>query len=114
MKKNAIKNYNDRNFLEYFLTGKEEQSFLNRIFVNYVRHDLTNYDSLIEQKGIDIGWVREEIYSKIAKAYPVLEEECIKQKINKAQEMMVLESEVFEQQRVEAERRDSVRKEIYG
>jgi hypothetical protein len=61
--------------------------FLQRICVNYLRHELTQYDEVLDKmKGKvgcnDVYWdVRDKVLDKIAEQYPMLAEECRRQKI---------------------------------
>lgn len=59
--------------------------FLNRITVNYLRHNCTTYDSELEQyfntvgKQEAINMIRKHIYLLIVNHYPFLKDECVKQ-----------------------------------
>ena len=59
--------------------------FLDRITVNYIRHELTQYDgALVEvagQTGIQqaVDAIRARVYEAIADAYPMLADECTRQ-----------------------------------
>jgi hypothetical protein len=61
------------------------RQFLDRIAVNYIRHQMTSYDERLEEiagrTGITeaITLVRQKIYSAIADAYPELSDECANQ-----------------------------------
>jgi hypothetical protein len=50
----------------------------DRRIVNFLRHELTNYDSLLRE-GEDRSMLKAEILSGIAEAYPYLAEECERQ-----------------------------------
>lgn len=69
-----------------------EKSFLKRILVNYIRHQLTNYDIEIETIFGKVGKseaykiLNKKIYTKIAEIYPPLKEECNKQLSQKQNE----------------------------
>jgi len=62
-----------------------DERFLDRITVNYVRHELTNYDGLLASLHGKVGiaeakeLVRERVYDAICDAYPALLEECLDQ-----------------------------------
>ncbi len=59
-----------------------DNKFIDRIKVNYIRHNLTDYDFLVEQASILEGsqeaiiLIKKRVYSEIAKAYPALKKEC--------------------------------------
>lgn len=63
-----------------------EELFLQRITVNYLRHQLTSYERNLEQMfgkvGIDTGYriLRGKVLDAIAASYPDLAEECERQK----------------------------------
>jgi hypothetical protein len=66
-------------------TKDSAPQFLERISVNYLRHELTNYETLLARTYGKVG-VREayyeiakKVYSAIASAYPHLLEECDRQ-----------------------------------
>ncbi len=62
-----------------------DKSFLDRITVNYIRHNLTKYDNALEDlarktgKGEALNALRRKVYDAIAEAYPRFAEECRKQ-----------------------------------
>jgi hypothetical protein len=84
--KDACDNYNDWNE-EFIEKNNVETSFLHRITVNYIRHNLTNYeeelDELFGQIGKDDGYylLKNRILNKIKELYPFLQEECDRQMI---------------------------------
>jgi hypothetical protein len=59
--------------------------FLDRITVNYVRHELTEYDESLEEVAGKIGvslavaTIRRRVYTEIASVYPDLAQECERQ-----------------------------------
>lgn len=65
------------------------REFLDRIRVNYVRHELTDYDEELENVAGKVGVreavevIQEKIFDKISEAYPYLSNECKKQKLGK-------------------------------
>lgn len=85
----AINSYND------FKSGKcidflyadrtSDKAFLDRITVNYLRHELTSYDNhladIYGKVGVRSAYaeLNEKIYEAIADAYPDLEDECYRQ-----------------------------------
>jgi len=64
------------------MTLASAQWRLDRVAVNFIRHQLTNYDSVIVMLGRDaerIRSVRLEILGAIAVAYPQVADECGRQ-----------------------------------
>ena len=93
--KASINAYND--FHEYVSTerghydfvpadSRSDRSFLQRIQVNYLRHNLTEYGRELENVAGKIRiaravlMIKEKVYDAIALAYPYLSQECIRQK----------------------------------
>jgi len=66
--------------------AKADSDFLNRIEVNYIRHNLTEYDRELEEMAGKIGVkeavikIKNRILDSIAEKYPELKGECVKQK----------------------------------
>ena len=62
-----------------------DKSFLERITVNYIRHNLSHYDNKLEQLFGKVGKneaysiLNKKIYSKIEEKYPTLSVECKRQ-----------------------------------
>lgn len=62
-----------------------DPAFIERITVNHIRHDLTEYDQALEDKYSLVGGdaakapIRERVYEAIARTYPHLAEECRRQ-----------------------------------
>lgn len=85
----AVDSYNefqlDRGNYNGTATLKCDKEFLDRIVVNYIRHNLTEYDEGLDllykrvgqQKAYQL--LREKVFSAIAKAYPNYKNECSKQ-----------------------------------
>jgi len=84
----AIESYNS--FQSYkgslnFACKSSDKHFLDRITVNYIRHELTQYDeklyALIGKVGKAQAYrlLREKIFLKIMKKYPQYAEECFRQ-----------------------------------
>ena len=75
---------------KYVFPKYAEEDFLNRIIVNYLRHELSDYDYsffyLRNQVGKEeaISLVRKKIFESIQKAYPKLTEEVLRQQANAA------------------------------
>lgn len=97
----AIDHFNSRRFRRYTddwddapyespaADEDSDQYFLQRITVNYIRHNLTSYDHhLFKQRG-RIGGdeavpiIRRRVFEEIACAYPHLEEECWRQMLSR-------------------------------
>lgn len=93
----AIDHYNfnrrGRHYDDYGYQSPADQdsdrNFLERITVNYIRHNLTSYDSkLFAQRG-RIGGdeavpiIRRRVFAEIACAYQHLEEECYRQMLSR-------------------------------
>src|SRR3990167_371939 len=101
IRKNAIYSYNKfkgemvEEFGNYDFTPATTDSdsvFLNRVIVNYLRHNLSNYDSKLDDIFGKVGKseayriINTKIYAKIAEVYPVLKDECDNQLISKLDE----------------------------
>jgi hypothetical protein len=73
-------------------TPSSALAFLERITVNYLRHELTSYEDDLErvfgQVGVRQAYavINAKVYDAIAAAYPHLAEECARQQARKAQE----------------------------
>jgi len=83
----AIDAYNDFHD-EYdngFASSKSDKTFLKRITVNYIRHQLTQYDFTLEEvagrTGIDkaVDAIRKKVFTEISNTYPQYREECERQ-----------------------------------
>jgi len=101
IKKSAIYSYNQfkqemaEEFDNYDFTPatiKSDVLFLNRIIVNYLRHNLSNYDDKLEEIFGKVGKaeayhiINKKIYSKMAEVYPFLKDECDNQLMRKLDE----------------------------
>ncbi len=85
----AVNDYNyfksSREDFESFATVNSDKSFLNRIVVNYLRHQLTEYDNKLDEiagkVGVDKAYLllNKKIYTKIAETYPKYKQECSNQ-----------------------------------
>ena len=93
--KNAIRSYNDfhemigmerNNFSFDYATPKSDKTFLERIEVNYIRHNLTQYDTALETMAGRIGVheavvkIKFMILDAISEKYPYLSAACTLQK----------------------------------
>jgi hypothetical protein len=64
--------------------------FLERITVNFIRHNLTAYDRALEEVAGRVGIasavqaIRARIYSAIGESYPALADECSRQLMRRA------------------------------
>jgi len=92
IKKLAINEYNDHqdetgHFENIIIKGRIDIAFLNRIMVNYIRHNLTSYENLLEELKNKVGKdkaymkLKKKILEKIAEVYPMLKDECNRQMI---------------------------------
>ena len=79
----VIDDYNDRNYYKDYLTLRDlDQSKLERLTVNYIRHQLTSYDQclglIFSKVGKKEGYrlLIERIYNCISESYPELTREC--------------------------------------
>jgi hypothetical protein len=88
----ACQHYNERDLLSEKSARvpdvshlDEVEEFYRRITVNYLRHEMTNYESELRslhgRTGVDdaIDLLREKIYTAIGEAYPALRNECRRQ-----------------------------------
>jgi hypothetical protein len=91
IKKLAIENYNfhqgEIDHIENMIFSEKDldNAFLSRIMVNYIRHNLTNYEDLLEELEGKVGKInayiklKNKILKKIAEVYPDLKDECYNQ-----------------------------------
>lgn len=85
----AIDAYNARS-REGHASVDSEPHFLDRIVVNYLRHECSDYDALLAWLGGRVGVreaehaVRGRVYDEIARAHPVLAAECARQEERRA------------------------------
>lgn len=86
VRKQAINAYNEWNIFEgKFASDKDDQDFLDRITVNYIRHELTDYDQTLYELSGKTGsfeareLIWKKIFGAICKTYPALEKECQRQ-----------------------------------
>jgi len=95
IKKLAIKEYNihqaEVDHVENMILDEKylDNAFLSRIMVNYIRHNLTSYEDLLEElRGKEGKYeaymkLKNKILEKIAEVYPELKEECNRQMVIK-------------------------------
>src|SRR5579859_250402 len=83
----AYNSYQETMGLEWYTPASEESdpAFLERITVNYIRHELMSYDADLDGLARKIGVhaavtvIRRRVYDLIALAYPELAQECARQ-----------------------------------
>jgi hypothetical protein len=85
----ACDSYNARQragpYVECWASAASDPEFLKRIMVNYLRHELTDYERRLDMIAGQIGCrdahqvIRQAVYSAIAGAYPDLAAECDRQ-----------------------------------
>lgn len=97
----AIKSYNDWHRMDEYgeIASKDSpSSFLRRIEVNFVRHNLTLYDAAIDSAAGKVGVasavhaIRKKVYDAIAAVYPHLADECAEQMRRRAERMALNKS----------------------
>lgn len=106
IRKNAIHSYNEfKQSLSYEYgdfeytpaTEKSDVIFLRRIMVNYLRHNMSNYDEHLERIFGKVGKteaykiLNTKIYDKIKEIYPEFAEECDMQLMRKIDEINEIE-----------------------
>jgi hypothetical protein len=90
LQKQAIHHYNNEIGSSDFSIAHADSdpAFLERIMVNFVRHQLTDYERKIESAQAEATRADQELasnevrrltYTAIAQAYPALSKECIRQ-----------------------------------
>jgi hypothetical protein len=77
----------ERNYSSFdYATPESDKAFLERIEVNYIRHNLTKYDTALETMAGRIGVheavvkIKFMLLDAIAEKYPYLADECQNQK----------------------------------
>lgn len=81
--------WDDDYFISPLADEDSDPRFLERITVNYIRHELTSYDSNIFQQRGRIGGdaavsiIRRRVFEEIACAYPYLSDECERQMLQR-------------------------------
>ena len=82
----ALHQYNEYNITQLRLANvKADVRFLDRLCVNYIRHELTNYDNSLDFTVGKVGKykafnrINEKIYTRIKEVYPQYSEECDRQ-----------------------------------
>jgi hypothetical protein len=88
--KMVIDSYNQRNNHKEPISQREtDQATMERLMVNYIRHQLTSYDYILMELYSKTGkeqaykLLNEKIYKSIGEVYPYLIEECALQIITK-------------------------------
>ena len=89
----ACRHYNNRARDDDMPADKDsDQGFLDRISVNYLRHQMSAYErqlmAVYGRVGVDEGVriIRRKVYAAITEAYPSFGEECRRQKEKREQE----------------------------
>jgi len=86
----AIKAYNEWHWDEDGTAEDAPAEFLERITVNFIRHNLTAYDRALEEVAGRVGIasavqaIRARIYSAIGESCPALADECSRQLMRRA------------------------------
>ena len=81
----TIEAYNERHWDGDGAAEDAPVEFLERITVNFIRHNLTAYDRALEEVAGRVGIasavqaIRAKIYSAIGESYPALADECSRQ-----------------------------------
>jgi hypothetical protein len=95
VRKEAIKSYNGWNYEnEKYASLKDDPQFLDRITVNYLRHELSNYDErlkdLFKKVGKQEGYriTKKKILTSIAECYPELADEAERQMKDPREQIM--------------------------
>lgn len=89
----SYNNYNSFNFESPIASVDSDNDFLNRIAVNYIRHNLTKYDRMIDSLFSKVGKsevykrLNVKIYNEISKVYPEYKNECKNQLNKKLEEL---------------------------
>jgi hypothetical protein len=82
---NAMRVYRDDRIDYGPANENSDQDFLDRICVNYLRHELTRYERHLEEIAGKVGTgeayleMKDKVLDAIAEAYPELGMECLKQ-----------------------------------
>lgn len=69
-------------------TSNSDPSFVDRITVNYIRHEQTNYDKSLQLISRKVGkahayaLLKNRVLSAISQEYPELQEECTSQRVS--------------------------------
>lgn len=88
VEKQAIFSYNEWQMSrdsDLWADASASREFLDRIAVNFIRHELTEYDAALEEvagrtgiaKGVQA--IREKVFGRIAQVYPEYSDECRRQ-----------------------------------
>lgn len=72
----SIRYFNSRHYGKpgYRINERSSKHILDRLCVNYIRHNLTNYNEIMGGNK-----PRHEVLMAIAKEYPMLKDECQRQ-----------------------------------
>jgi hypothetical protein len=82
----SIKHYNSWNFMRNYIVQDEiDEKTKNRLMVNYLRHQMTSYDSILSELYSKVGktdayeLLNRRVYDVIGNKYPALKDECMNQ-----------------------------------
>lgn len=95
----AIDNYNSFRDRDFDARKTSDGKFLRRIQVNYLRHCESDYDSELGEIYSKVGAkeayleIRTKVLDEIARLYPWLAEECLRQKKDAIEKSLLLASE---------------------
>ena len=87
----AVNDYNHLHVGEErfrFATVNSEPEFLNRVIVNYLRHQQTNYDTTLKVIARKVGkeqayaLLKNKVLTAIARTYHSLQDECVRQRVS--------------------------------
>lgn len=90
VREQAIASYNSRGNGYAFASPADDPAFLDRITVNFIRHELTEYHRALWDAAGKTGvrqaitLIRKRIYGAIAEAYPMLASECARQNMERS------------------------------
>ena len=105
----SIQSYNQRldvtadDYMPPLASLDSDPEFLQRICVNYIRHELTRYDRMLSatagKTGIAsaVDAIRTKVYAAISAAYPALTQECDWQLMVRRADIIVQEYEASAQ-----------------
>lgn len=88
LKRCAVLHYNNlwrERGVDKYATVNDDELFLQRIMVNYLRHGCSKYERMLDRTYGEIGasdarkLIREKVFQKITELYPYLNEECKRQ-----------------------------------
>ena len=87
----AIDAYNDWNNYRDPASRHSDKAFIDRICVNFIRHELTEYDRALWKvagrtgKNIAVAAIRMKVFAAITVAYPMFHSECNRQLVDRCE-----------------------------